>query len=317
MVELTKAGFNQHLILSGLSARTVDLYMSLAEKIDNFFADTPPFESSDMIEMLKFQKKINTLVAQFLVDHKREYYWAVVKYYCEYKYDIIVTRPRHFVEPDVVPKNIGDYQKIIDAIEIVIPKTTGENKIIFTLHKFYGKRITEILTLKVNKVNFEDSSIEWDLKRNKKSKKKMTPDIALQLRAWIKENDLLGADDLFYPCREESHMKAKSKYNRFIRGLKKIEGCPEALTLAKTHDVRRAIATQICLQNDVETAGAWLDHSSMDTLKYKGELANLQSNQKAYITMEKVSRGEGIITPKDGPKKEDSNKNKPDGAKNG
>jgi integrase len=174
-------------------------------------------------------------------------------------------------------------------IEAVIPKADDKVKLILELHKFYGKRISEILCQKVSLIDFKTNRIEWHMKRGKVSFKDIPPYLRKLLREYIQNHDLLGGDDLFYHCNHGGKMIEKSKYNRFIRDLERIaknKDCPEALELKRTHETRRGVATFICIEDGVEFANSWLDQVRIETtMKYKGRLAKEASDQKAFETM--------------------------------
>ena len=288
MEMLPKSEFSQHLKRQFLSPRTVDLYLSLYNKIDASFGDLVFPKGGNPEEKRAFQKDLNNKIRDFLVDHPRTYYKSALGYYFDFKYGVAIGLPQKIPQPPSRQKNIGDYGRIVGLIDAALPHLKEQDQVILKLYKFYGKRISEILCLKVSKIDFFENTIEWKMKRNKLSKKPMPEHLRELLKDWIKKKDLLGNDDLFYPCTRGAKMREKSKYNRFIKNLEGSD-CPESKELKATHEIRRAIATYLCIKNGVEFANAWLDHSSMDTtLRYKGELAKESSNKAAYDTMLKA-----------------------------
>jgi integrase len=275
-----KSVFRKYLELEPLRPRTIELYLSLYGPISELFGS---LASPDMDTIKKYMKT-----------HPRPYHFAALYYYCHARYGLSIQRPgRNYKTPDPKPNDSPSYETFEAAYNKICARLGEAEKTIIKLRVYSGRRISEVLMLKVSQINFEKDSILFEIKGHggkvKYSTTRMSPEIKEMLKTYIKTNELLGGEFLFYKHTKNPTTKhpEKTKYVQFRDKLTKLDS-EFARMFLKTHGIRHAVISKIIIKKGLAEAGAWVGHKCLDTTKkYADELADEKLKDDAYEVMSK------------------------------
>jgi len=243
-LRLGKGQFAQWLEKEFLSKRTIETYANLFGLLERELTDPSP-------ETIK----------SFLKKHPRKYYGSAVRYYCSFRWgtDVIIPKIKEKAREKQVCGNLDTIKAVVQNLK---PKLGSQDRVILNLRIYTGRRIMEVLMLKVRDIDFSTKKIKFRLKGGECDETVISDHLIETLKRYIRENDFLGCDDLFYPCKKESKYQERSKYNRHIAALKKAGAPPELL---KTHNIRRAVINTLILKKGIEHANAYVGHKKLDT----------------------------------------------------
>jgi integrase len=276
MVNLTKSTFNQYLRVEELSPRTIELYTFLFPKIDAAFGS---LEEPD-----------NKTIKTFLKEHQRSYWFAALKFYFEYRYDVNIVKPGHkkarAVKPtkDRTPPSFKELEKAYLKIE---SKLGEPEKLIIQLRAHSGRRIAEVLMLKGSDINFESNRLLFKLKGGGVGETPLTPELKKLLENYIRDYEILGAEFLFYARHLNPKTKSpeRAKYNQFRDNLEKIDSEFAKLFII-THDIRRAVISKLIMDKSIAHANAWVDHESLETTnQYASKLVKDKLKDESLAAM--------------------------------
>jgi integrase len=278
MIVLNKSIFSKYLEREPLRPRTIELYLSLFGQMDKLFG------SMEKPEMDK--------VKEYLKAHPRPYHFAALYYYCQAKYGLTILRPgRKYSIPEKIPRTYPTYKEFREAYDNIYPLLSDTERTIIELRVFSGRRISEVLMLRVSRIDFENGKIIFEVKGHggqvRYSSTRMSPKINLLLKNYIKDKELLGGDYLFYRHSNNPHTKhpEKAKYMQFRDKLEKIDSQFARLFL-RTHDIRHAVISKIIIEKGLPNASAWVGHKSLNTTKqYADEISTEKLRDDAYEVM--------------------------------
>lgn len=274
--KLTKSIFNQYLMVEALSPRTIELYTFLFPKIDSIFGELA--EPTDMA------------IKTFLKEHKRTYWFAALKFYFEYRYKISLVRPGHKKAHKIKPDNTRippSLKELEDAFMAIKPKLKDAEKLIIQIRIHSGRRIAEVLMIRGSDIDFETNNIKFKLKGGDMGRTPLTLELRELLKKYIKDNEILGGEYLFYAKFRNPKTKGpeRAKYNQFRDNLEKIDS-EFAKLFFITHDVRRAVISKLIMDKSIAHANAWVDHESLDTTKqYASKLAKDKLKDESLAAM--------------------------------
>jgi integrase/recombinase XerD len=136
-----------------------------------------------------------------------------------------------------------------------------------------GRRITEVLMLKVSDINFDDETIVWNIEKKKKPMKKLKPMDNFTIRLlnfYIKNEGLLSTDYVFKSPYENSRPITRQRAFQIVR---KVCGKAGIYNVGNKkphpHHFRHSFAVDISKRakspSDIKKLQTLLEHTSLNT----------------------------------------------------
>jgi integrase/recombinase XerC/integrase/recombinase XerD len=291
---LTKYTFSQKLKDEGLSDRTIELYSSIYNVVDKYFDKIDPPLSGGPEDMEKFELRLRPEIKKFRFLHRRKYYAATMVYYFLYRYGLEISLPRgkRYKEPPRKMRNLAMYdnlKSLVEQLEKSEKPLRPQEKIVLDLFLYTGRRVAEILKLKVSDIDFEKNYILFQsTKGGIPGSTPMSERIRALLKKYINENELLGGDLLYFDrgWGKPSKSPIRNRYNLFRYHIWAVNS-KLAEELNKTHNFRRGVISRQVVEKSIEHANAWVGQKSLETTKrYANELSQKTKQLEAMDVMD-------------------------------
>jgi integrase len=228
---------------------------------------------------------------KYLKHHPRSYVKTALKNYIDFKklgFQLMKCRiPER--KPIEIPKREEFKRILLKTVAPLTPFYQEDNTLyfIFNLLYFTGSRISEVLNIKYNDINFQENKLLLRIEKTHTFRTVELPlDFLKELEAYVntkKDNGLLGEQRLFYTDSKTSH----SAFMLLRRTLvKRLKDDKDINLLKHTHNFRRALINHIIETTDgnVKIAKEFIGHKAIATTElYITEQTNKELAKKGNI----------------------------------
>jgi len=232
-------------------------------------------------------------VNRYLKEHKRLFYYYAIRYYLKFK-GISPDGIAKVKEPKKKIREVPNIEKINSLLEKIKDYCNRDTYWVLVLAYLTGRRISEILSLKVG--NIKEKHIVFEMpKIQAEIQIEIDENILANLKKYLVEEKGLFANERCFFTNTKSVIVAYRILRRDLDRLaeKGILSKEEVAMLKRTHNFRRAVINYILVTiGNVIAAKEYAGHSSINsTLRYVSEQTKEKALRDACKVMKAVPKG--------------------------